>query len=291
LAEQGPNEYSILVENSDVEILVVEDSPTQALYLQNVLEQAGYKVQVASNGESALEFLGTREPTLVVSDIVMPGLDGYELCRKIKDNPDLAQVPVILVTSLSDPLDILNGLKSGADNFITKPYQERELLTRIQYLLVNRQLRRKFGAGLGVEIYFAGRKHFLTAERMQIIDLLLSTFETAVTNKVELESAYRELMTLNGQLHREIQERKRAEEEKERLIGRLQGALAEVKRLSGLLPICASCKKIRDDKGYWRQIEAYIRDHSEADFSHSICPECAKRLYPELDIYDDVQDT
>ncbi|MFH0823678.1 MAG: response regulator, partial [Pseudomonadota bacterium] len=224
------------------------------------------------------------------SDIVMPGLDGYELCRKIKDNPDLAQVPVILVTSLSDPLDILNGLKSGADNFITKPYQERELLTRIQYLLVNRQLRRKFGAGLGVEIYFAGRKHFLTAERMQIIDLLLSTFETAVTNKVELESAYRELMTLNGQLHREIQERKRAEEEKERLIGRLQGALAEVKRLSGLLPICASCKKIRDDKGYWRQIEAYIRDHSEADFSHSICPECAKRLYPELDIFDDVKD-
>ncbi|MFH0825379.1 MAG: response regulator, partial [Pseudomonadota bacterium] len=112
MSEQRSNEYSILGENSDVEILVVEDSPTQALYLQNVLEQAGYKVQVASNGESALEFLGTSEPTLVLSDIVMPGLDGYELCRKIKDNPDLAQVPVILVTSLSDPLDILNGLKS-----------------------------------------------------------------------------------------------------------------------------------------------------------------------------------
>ena len=62
----------------------------------------------------------------------------------------------------------------------------------------------------------------------------------------------------------------------------LQEALSEIKTLSGLLPICASCKKIRDDKGYWNQIEAYIRDRSEAEFSHSICPECAKHLYPEL---------
>jgi PAS domain S-box-containing protein len=77
-------------------------------------------------------------------------------------------------------------------------------------------------------------------------------------------------------------ERKRAEEEREKLILTLQKALSEVKALSGLLPICSSCKKIRDDKGYWNQIEAYIRDHSEANFSHSICPECAQKLYPEL---------
>jgi PAS domain S-box-containing protein len=81
---------------------------------------------------------------------------------------------------------------------------------------------------------------------------------------------------------RDITERKRAEEEREKLIRELQKALAEVKTLSGLIPICASCKKIRDDKGYWNQIETYIRDHSEADFSHGICPECAKKLYPEL---------
>lgn len=65
---------------------------------------------------------------------------------------------------------------------------------------------------------------------------------------------------------------------------KLEEALAKVKKLSGLLPICASCKKIRDDKGYWNQIETYIRDHSEAEFSHSICPECAKKLYPDLDL-------
>jgi len=76
----------------------------------------------------------------------------------------------------------------------------------------------------------------------------------------------------------------KAEEEREKLVLELQGALENVKTLSGLLPICANCKKIRDDKGYWNQIEAYISDHSEADFSHSICPECAKKLYPDLDL-------
>ncbi len=80
---------------------------------------------------------------------------------------------------------------------------------------------------------------------------------------------------------RDISQRKRAEEERERLIARLQEALDKVKTLSGLLPICASCKKIRDDQGYWQQIEVYIRDRSEAEFSHSLCPECAKKLYPD----------
>jgi len=74
---------------------------------------------------------------------------------------------------------------------------------------------------------------------------------------------------------------KKAEEEKERLIQALQEALSQVKTLQGLLPICASCKKIKNDKGYWEQIEVYIREHSEADFSHGICPECAEKLYPE----------
>jgi PAS domain S-box-containing protein len=80
----------------------------------------------------------------------------------------------------------------------------------------------------------------------------------------------------------DITRRKRAEEEREELILELEDALAQVKTLRGLLPICTNCKKIRDDRGYWNQIEVYIRDHSEAEFSHSICPECAKKLYPEF---------
>ena len=90
-----------------------------------------------------------------------------------------------------------------------------------------------------------------------------------------------------GIIYRDISKRKQMEAQKEQLIADLQYALDKVKTLSGMLPICSSCKKIRDDKGYWSQIEAYIVEHSEAEFSHGICPECAKKLYPDLDIYDD----
>jgi hypothetical protein len=81
----------------------------------------------------------------------------------------------------------------------------------------------------------------------------------------------------------DITERRKLEDEKGNLIKQLQASLEKVKLLSGFIPICASCKKIRDDKGYWNQIETYIRDHSEAEFSHGICPDCARRLYPDLD--------
>ncbi len=79
----------------------------------------------------------------------------------------------------------------------------------------------------------------------------------------------------------DISDRVKTENEKENLINKLQETLSQVKQLSGFLPICASCKKIRDDKGYWNQIESYIKEHSEAEFSHGICPDCAKRLYPD----------
>ncbi|MFC1885302.1 PAS domain-containing protein [Thermodesulfobacteriota bacterium] len=81
---------------------------------------------------------------------------------------------------------------------------------------------------------------------------------------------------------RDITERKKMETEREKLIGALQKAVSEVKQLSGLLPICASCKKIRNDEGYWEQIEVYIEDRLETEFSHGICPECEKKLYPDL---------
>jgi hypothetical protein len=80
---------------------------------------------------------------------------------------------------------------------------------------------------------------------------------------------------------RDITERKQAEAEREQLIGELQAVLAQVKQLSGLLPICSSCKKIRNDQGYWQQVEVYIRDHSDVEFSHGICPDCMQRLYPD----------
>lgn len=79
---------------------------------------------------------------------------------------------------------------------------------------------------------------------------------------------------------RYIQEKKRVEEEREKLITQLREALAQIKTLKGLLPICAACKKIRDDRGYWEQVEVYITERTDAEFSHSICPDCARKLYP-----------
>lgn len=104
----------------------------------------------------------------------------------------------------------------------------------------------------------------------------------------QLESRVRErtaeLQEANTRLEAEIAERKRTQAEREKLIEELQKALAQIKTLSGLLPICASCKKIRDDQGYWNQIEVYLHEHSEVEFSHGICPECAAKLYPDLKI-------
>jgi hypothetical protein len=93
-----------------------------------------------------------------------------------------------------------------------------------------------------------------------------------------------ELAKINEQLKQEIEERRQAEKEREKLINELQGALMEIKTLRGILPLCSFCKKIRDDKGYWEQVDVYIHKHSQADISHSICPECAKKHYPDLDI-------
>lgn len=118
----------------------------------------------------------------------------------------------------------------------------------------------------------------LTREKVQLRENEVLRLE--LEERVDRRTA--QLRKANEELTKEVAERERAEHEKEEVIIDLKKALAQVKRLSGLLPICASCKKIRDDKGYWQQIEAYIRDHSEAEFSHGICPECAKKLYPEF---------
>ncbi|MDQ1238051.1 MAG: Histidine kinase [Thermodesulfobacteriota bacterium] len=179
--------------NEHHEILIVEDSPTQAARLQFILEEHGFKVLKARDGKEALSLLRTTRPTLVISDVVMPEMDGYELCRRIKQDETLKDLPVILLTALSDPSDIIKGLESGADNFITKPYQERFLISRIQYILINRELRSKSATEMGIEIFFAGKKHFLAADRIQIIDLLLSSYEAAVEQFRELENANWEL--------------------------------------------------------------------------------------------------
>ncbi len=176
----------------DVEILVVEDSATQALQLQRMLQRNGYRVTVTNDGIKALEFLHEHPITMVLTDIIMPQMDGYELCRRIKADEHLKHIPVILLTVLSDPMDVLKGLQCGADNFIVKPYDEKILLRRIHYILANRALREYSLAQMGIEVYFGGARHEITSERVQIVDLLLSVYETAVQKNVALQQAKEE---------------------------------------------------------------------------------------------------
>jgi len=189
-------------EHGSVEILIVEDSATQREQLRHLLEEHGFTVASAVNGNEALECARRRKPTLIITDIVMPELDGYGLCKAIRRDESLKEIPVVLLTSLSDPHDVIFGLECGADNFIRKPYQADYLLRRIEHLLMNLELRRNQRMRMGIEIMLGGQRHFITAERQQILDLLISTYEQAAHINQELrerESALaRSNEVLNG---------------------------------------------------------------------------------------------
>jgi two-component system cell cycle response regulator len=171
-----------------VEILIVEDSLTQALRLKFVLEQEGFQTHHAIDALKALELLKSIKPTLIISDVMMPNMDGYTFCATVKADPELREIPVILVTSLSDPTDVILALKAGADNFLTKPYDERALISRIRHILANLEIRGQHGVEMGVEVFFAGKRYFLNSSRIQMIDLLLSTYESAVQKNQELHT-------------------------------------------------------------------------------------------------------
>ncbi|MBI3376326.1 MAG: EAL domain-containing protein [Betaproteobacteria bacterium] len=183
-----------------VEILIVEDSPTQAEKLRALLEEHGYAVAVAPDGKQALAAARGRKPTLIISDVMMPEMDGFELCREIKGDERLKDVPVILLTSLSEVRDIMKGLECGADNFIRKPYEDHYLLARVDHLLMNLELRKSQKMRMGVEIYLGGQRHFITAEQQQIVDLLVSVYEEAVHINEELKLRQRELANSNRSL-------------------------------------------------------------------------------------------
>jgi CheY-like chemotaxis protein len=187
-------------------ILIVEDSPTQALMLEAILEQDGFQTVVASDGVKALALVTEFDPTIIVSDIVMPNMGGYELCRQIRANPETSHIPFILLTSLSDPYDVIQGLQCGADNFLTKPYKEEFLLSRIHYILLNAQLRQNRPDESGIQIYFGGEKISVTSSRIQIIDLLFSSFENAVEKNKELKEVNAELEKTQKKLEAAIKE-------------------------------------------------------------------------------------
>ena len=172
-----------------IEILVVEDSATQARHLAHLLaDEGGYRVRLAVNGAEALAAARAAPPTMIVSDIAMPVMDGFALCQEVKRDPALREIPVILLTSLTSLYDVIRGLDCGADNFIRKPFDSKYLLGRIRFILANRALRSNDRVQLGMQVNLGGQTHFITAERQQIFDLLISTYEEAIQMTEELKA-------------------------------------------------------------------------------------------------------
>ncbi|MCX6993979.1 MAG: response regulator transcription factor [Kiritimatiellaeota bacterium] len=198
-----------------MKLLIAEDDAMSQIMLKAMVAKAGYDPILTGDGLSAYEVLGKPDaPKLAILDWMMPGMDGVEVCRKVREINTSDPPYLILLTSRDNREDIVKGLKSGANDYIVKPYDVEELQVRI-----------------GV-----GRK---------VIDLQAS---------------------LAGR------------------IAELQAAMSQIKTLQGILPICMYCKKIRDDKQYWQQVESYVSTHTEAQFSHGVCPDCYKKyLQPELD--------
>ncbi len=224
-------------------LLLVEDSQTQAEHLRYLLEQNGYQVTIAKNGKQALDLLGQHIPALVISDINMPEMDGYELCRQLKADALICDIPVILLTSLSNPDDVLEGLACGADSFITKPFNSDYLLAHIKQILANWEFRKTDRVRVGVEILFAGKRRFISANQQQMLGLLLSTYEAAVQRNTELIKTQDELSLLNANLEdkvkertatlsTEIIERKRVEAQLRRVMADLQRSYKELEQFA-----------------------------------------------------------
>jgi sigma-B regulation protein RsbU (phosphoserine phosphatase) len=200
-----------------MKILIAEDEIVSRKMLENTLKKHGHDVVVTCDGIEALQALQSENaPKLAILDWMMPKMNGLELCRKIRDESGNQLIYIILLTSKGQKEDIIEGLRSGADDYITKPFDRDELRARVQ---------------AGVRI-----------------------------------------LELQASLADHIRE--------------LEDALSNIKQLQGLLPICCYCKKIRDDQNYWQQVEGYITLHTEAKFSHSICPECYEKVVkPELEAF------
>ena len=220
-------------------ILTVDDDAVSLKLLSDALTPEGYDVVPANSGAAALAAAAAQIPDLIILDIRMPQMGGFEVCRELKERPESRDIPVIFLSAVTETVERVQGLKLGAVDFISKPFQVDELVARVQTQLELRRLR------------------------------------------VQLEAQAAGLQQANNQLQTEMAERKRTEQVLREKNAQLEAALAKVKLLSGLLPICSACKKIRDDKGYWSQVDNYVQEHSEATFTHSLCPDCLKTLYPE----------
>ena len=224
-------------------ILVVEDSRIQATLLRQLLQKHGYEAVVAADGAIALDLARERPPAIVISDIVMPVMDGYAMCSALKAEENLRAIPVMLLTSLSDPLDIVEGLQAGADYYLTKPYDADYLISMVTSIVSQGPVAER-RSDENLEVVMGGHSYMIGAGRRQMLNLLLSTYSNAVIQNRVLVQTQAELRTVNSKLEgqraqieaqgrelREINERLRDQAMRDSLTG-IRNVRAFKERLS-----------------------------------------------------------
>ena len=188
-------------------ILVIDDSPTQADRLRLLLQEAGYSIESARSGREGLEKLRAVRPDLIVTDLVLPPMDGFAFCRAVKADDATRSIAIVLLTSQRSPLDIVRGLEVGADNFITKPFEDAQLVVRIGRIFEQLALRRRGGLEIEIAVQLAGREIVVNADKQQIVELLFSMSEELSESSRQLAQARAELEEDTRELERKVDER------------------------------------------------------------------------------------
>lgn len=202
----------------NLNVLYVEDSPTQAIMLKETLEKNRLHVKLAKDGLEGLQLLSEGIPNIIISDIEMPRMNGYEFCKHVKTDALYKEIPVILLTNLTDVLDVVKGIECGADSFLTKPCETTLLLTTIKNAIQNKDVQNNISNGK-LEFYFDGRNHALEVDQVQITKLLLSTYSNAIQKNLELEEAYRKLNKIHEELEKTNRTLKLLNEQKNQFLG------------------------------------------------------------------------
>jgi CheY-like chemotaxis protein len=257
-------------------LLIVDDIEANRKLLRVTLEAEGHNTLEAADGVEALQILARETVDAVISDILMPNMDGFRLCHEIRKSERLHALPFIIYTSTyTSPDDMKLAQTIGADKYLTKPAPTVAMVAALREVMDKKAARPAPSAPAAEETYVLQQYsetlvHKLEEKNTELKDAL-----------DKLQRAHERIVELNSDLERRVQERTVELETANRELSR---ALSEVKVLNALLPICSYCKKIRDDKDYWQSVECYISQHTSAQFSHGICPECYEKVVkPDLE--------